>query len=202
MSVHNNVKDVYFRNLKNPLENTIRKHGIHKIEDNLRLCCILDSFNKIFSLNDIIFFARILYGRVINSRKNHDKTIYDPAHAKSQIINITCIIIYLKRLKHDKRSTYYRNLVKIVMFHLEKIDDFLSIVSDEKISHKDLFFIQYCKKWRDISIKLLNNENLEKIKIYSNELIREIKVFKIEDLKINEKNFTFSKSINIELFLS
>lgn len=201
MSV-NNVKDVYFRNLKSPLENTIRKHGIHKIEDNLRLCCISDSFNKIFNLNDIIFFARILYGRVINSRKNNEKITYDPAHAKSQIINITCIIIYLKRLKHDKRSTYYRNLVKIIIFHLQRIDDFLLIVSNEKISHKDLFFTEYCKKWRDVSIKLLNNENLEKIKTYSKELISEIRVFKIDDLLINEKKFTFSKSLNIEMFLS
>jgi len=201
MSTHN-AKDVYLCNLRSNLESNIRKHGIHKIEDNLRLCCISDSFNKIFNLNDIIFFARILYGRVINSRKNNDKTIYDPAHAKSQIINIMCIIIYLKRLKHDKRSTYYKNLVKIVNYHLQKIDDFLLIISNEKNSNKDLFFIQYCKKWREISEKLLNNENLDKIKTYSIELIREIKVFKIEDLKINEKNFNFLKSFNIEMFLT
>lgn len=200
MSVHNS-KDIYLTNLKNTLENTIRKHGIHKIEDNLRLCCISDSFNKIFNLNDIIFFARILYGRVINSKRNNYMTIYDPAHAKSQIINIICIIIYLKRLKHNKKSTYYINLFKIVIYHLQKIDYFLLNFSSEKISKKDIFFIKYCKKWREISIKLLNNENLENIKTYSNELIKEIKVFKIEDLKINEKNFAFSKSFNIDMFL-
>jgi hypothetical protein len=203
MSVKNNqVKTLYSRNLYNPLENTIRKYGIHTIEDNLRLRCISDSFNKIFSSIEIILFARILYGRVINSRINHEKTIYDPAHAKSQIINMMCIIIYLKRLKHDKRSSYYKNLVKIIIFHLQKIDDFLLVVSDDTMSTRDLYFIQYCKKWRDISIKLLNNENLEKIKTYSDELMREIKVLKIEDFKITEKNLSYFKTINIELFLA
>ena len=76
-------------------ENFLKPEIIHKIEDFLRVKLLS---GKRISYIEAVIYARILWGRLLNSTKSLTKKL-DPRHSKAQMMSLICLFFNLIQCK-------------------------------------------------------------------------------------------------------
>ena len=167
-----------YKDNKNPfLEDFFKnKNVLHRLEDYIRN--FLLNNNKVHHFHKI-FLSRIMYGRIINSKKNKNIGKLDACHAKAQMITCLCIAFYL--LNKDKDD----DLFKLLNYHIQKIEEYIAEYSDAElynIKYNNHFI--YCKKWIDFH-KIMDKHNQIKLKSIVKYKDNDDNVFKLNNDKLN-----------------
>jgi hypothetical protein len=168
-----------YKDNKNPfLEDFFKnKNVLHRLEDYIRYY-LLNNNNKVHHFHKI-FLSRIMYGRIINSKKNKNIGKLDACHAKAQMITCLCIAFYL--LNKDKDD----DLFKLLNYHIQKIEEYIAEYNDTElynIKYNNHFI--YCKKWIDFH-KIMDKHNQIKLKAIVKYKDNDDNVFKLNNDKLN-----------------
>ena len=169
------------------------KNILHSIEDYIRYYLLNN--NKIHHFHKI-FLSRIMYGRIINSKKNKNIGKLDACHAKAQMITCLCIAFYLLNNDNNDKNDN-SDLFKLLNYHIQKIEEYIAEYNDTElynIKYNNHFI--YCKKWIDFhKIKDKNNEiKLKSIVKYKD---NDDNIFKLDNTKLNN----ILAKYNIENFI-
>lgn len=143
----NNLLEKYIGNSEN----------LHLIEDLLR-DKLLSGKNTILSY-EIIILARILWGRIINSNVEGGGKL-DARHSKAQMLTLICISFYLTRCSSSSNTENFKNLHKLLSYHLIKIFDFIAhteIINNNNNNFDNYQYYIFCKKWVFFCDALIKN---------------------------------------------
>jgi hypothetical protein len=169
------------------------KNILHRLEDYIRYYLLNN--NKIHHFHKI-FLSRIMYGRIVNSKKNKNIGKLDACHAKAQMITCLCIAFYL--LNNDKNNKNDNDdLFKLLNYHIQKIEEYIAEYNDTElynIKYNNHFI--YCKKWIDFH-KITDKYNEIKLKSIVKYKDNDDNIFKLSGDKLNN---IFAK-YNVENFI-
>ena len=163
--------------------------GIHFIEDIIRRILIEQNF-KLTKLQEI-FVGRIMQGRNINAINENNGQL-DMRHLKAQVVNISCLVIHIR-----KNKNYLTNdLLKLLVHHTAIIREHLKYTDKLLIHDYDINHYDYCIEWFKNCIIMLDNKISDKEYIFSK--IREIRDFVLTKQKnsIILDNDRLNKSIS------
>jgi len=173
----------------NYFERFIEENGIHFIEDIIRRILIEQNF-KLTKLQEI-FVGRIMQGRNINAINENNGQL-DMRHLKAQVINVSCLVIHIR-----KNKNYLTNdLLKLLVHHTAIIREHLKFTDELLIHDYDINHYDYCIEWFKNCIIMLDNKISDKEYIFSK--IREIRDFVLTKQKnsIILDNDRLNKSIS------
>jgi hypothetical protein len=165
------------------------KSVLHRLEDYIRYY-LLNNNKKIHHFHKI-FLSRIMYGRIINSKKNKNIGKLDACHAKAQMITCLCIAFYLLNKDNDE------DLFKLLNYHIQKIEEYIAEYNDTElynIKYNNHFI--YCKKWIDFH-KIKDKYNEIKLKSIVKYKDDDDNIFKLDNNKLNH----ILEKYNVESFI-
>jgi len=164
------------------------KSLLHRLEDYIRYYLLNNK--KIHHFHKI-FLSRIMYGRIINSKKNKNIGKLDACHAKAQMITCLCIAFYLLNKDNDE------DLFKLLNYHIQKIEEYIAEYNDTElynIKYNNHFI--YCKKWIDFH-KIKDKYNEIKLKSIVKYKDDDDNIFKLDNNKLNH----ILEKYNVESFI-
>lgn len=181
----------------NVLEKFLTTIKIHKFEDFIRHKMIR---NYDLNTSEIIILSRILWGRIINSSQ-YEK-ILDSRHSKAQMVTVLCLFFYLYRQKNYTISNDFKELNKLLIYHLSKIQDYLISYNTNNLTETNKKYYFYCTKWTYycgyiISKKIKNYDIFEKM----NNLKLILNMPQIDKIYINLELKIFISELNVDDFL-
>lgn len=174
----------------NVLEKFLTTLKIHTFEDFLRYKMIR---NYDLNIDEIIILSRILWGRIINSEQ-YGK-ILDSRHSKAQMVTVLCLFFYLFRQKNYTITNNFKELNKLLIYHLSKIQDYLISCDTTNLSELNNKYYFYCTKWTNYCGFIISNkyksddifERMNKLKLILNmpkinkiNFNMELKIFMLE----------------------
>jgi len=180
---------------KNYFEAIIEELNVHYIEDFLRHRLIERPYK--LSKFETLLFARILWGRNLNAI-NVNKGQLDLAHLKAEVINMSCLVIHIRRDKAYLTSDLY----KLLIHHTSIIREHLKFIKNIKLKHNyDIKHYRYCVEWFENCIIILDNKISDQKYILHKieELLNEIKKKNIITINIDydvSKKCTFNISVD------
>jgi hypothetical protein len=181
----------------NILERFLTTLKIHNFEDFIRYKMIR---NYDLNIEEIIILSRILWGRIINSEQFGK--ILDSRHSKAQMVTVLCLFFYLYRQKNYTISNDFKELNKLLIYHLSKIQDYLVSYNTNNLKDLNQKYYFYCIKWTNycgyiISNKCKNYDIFKKM----NTLKLILNIPKINKININIELKIFISELNVDDFL-
>lgn len=198
-----NQQNSYFERRHKILELLFRKYGvdIHNMEDIIRSLLVYSNLKNGNTIPRIfkILLARILWGRIRNSKKNCVQGILDSSHSKAQMITLLTIAYYLRIKNINKLNNksdvdvvdYDDDLYILLNYHIEKMDNFIEKTSDDMNNRfiNNINSYYYCCEWIG-SLKSIIEYNgtiykkchFDKIESYLNGFIQHKKNTRIENI--------------------
>lgn len=199
-----NLLYMLYTKKNSPLEKYIgNSENLHLIEDFLR-DKLLSGKDNILSY-EIIILARILWGRILNSTVEGGGKL-DARHSKAQMLTLICMSFYLTRCPSLFNTENFRNLHKLLSYHLKKIFDFISQseMNDENNFDNYQYYI-FCKRWIFFCDALLKNRANSQTDIAQKHQIIALTIkgqvkskFKLE---VNQKMTNYIKTLKIDHFI-
>jgi hypothetical protein len=140
---------------KDTFENFIESYGVHSIEDSLRHR-LIEQKNKLSRLETLLI-ARILWGRNLNALNENNGQL-DLRHLKAEVINISCLLIYIR----ENKNYLTNDLLKLLIYHTKIIKEHLEYIDGiESMHYYDIHHYEYCVEWFKNCIIILDNNECD-----------------------------------------